>query len=135
MRYQFIQEQKAISSLYAVRSDAGIQKWFLYLRTPRGLKRPESKRSKENKIRDKRRLTDRLLQTGAYSIRLSATKVISYHDATMLAISLKLSKPASISSMISWANRSGSGRLSKSARLLSLSQKMSRLVLSLTVIS
>ena len=42
----------------------------------------------------------------------------------------RLSRPASRFSMISSASSSGSGRLSRSVRLLSLSQKMSRLVLS-----
>ena len=47
----------------------------------------------------------------------------------------KLSRPASRFSMISAARSSGSGRSSRSVRLLSLSQKMSRLVLSRVMIS
>src|SRR3990170_6997209 len=50
-------------------------------------------------------------------------------------ISLKFSSPASIFSMISEARVSGSGRLSKSARDLSFSHVMSRLVLSRLMIS
>ena len=47
----------------------------------------------------------------------------------------KLARPASRFSMISAARSSGSGRSSRSVRLLSLSQKMSRLVLSRAMIS
>ncbi len=50
-------------------------------------------------------------------------------------ISLKLLSPDSKFSMISPANTSGSGKLSRSVRLLSLSQKISKLVLSLARIS
>ncbi len=50
-------------------------------------------------------------------------------------IFLKLSSPASMFSMISLARISGSGRLSRSDKLLSLSQKISRLVLSRAMIS
>ena len=50
-------------------------------------------------------------------------------------ISLKLFKPDSMFSIISLAKISGSGKLSKSVRLLSLSQKISKLVLSLASIS
>ena len=49
--------------------------------------------------------------------------------------SRKLLRPASRFSMISSARSSGSGRLSKSVKLLSRSQKMSRLVLSRDTIS
>ncbi len=54
---------------------------------------------------------------------------------TTSMIARKLSRPASIFSIISLARISGSGRLSRSARLWSLSQKMSRLVLSRAMIS
>src|SRR5207247_5047136 len=47
-----------------------------------------------------------------------------------VAISRNCSRAASKSSTISWARTSGSGRLSDSSRLASLSQKMSRPVLS-----
>lgn len=50
-------------------------------------------------------------------------------------ISSKLSIPALKFSIISFASTSGSGRLSRSVRLSSLSQVMSRLVLSLSTIS
>lgn len=50
-------------------------------------------------------------------------------------ISLKLFNPDSKFSMISFAKISGSGRLSKSVKLLSLNQKISKLVLSLAMIS
>jgi hypothetical protein len=46
------------------------------------------------------------------------------------AISRNCSRAASRSSTISWASTSGSGRLSDSSRLSSLSQKISRLALS-----
>jgi hypothetical protein len=49
--------------------------------------------------------------------------------------SLKLARPAPKFSIISSANSSGSGRLSRSASDLSLSQEMSKLVLSLAMIS
>ncbi len=50
-------------------------------------------------------------------------------------IARKLSKPASMFSTISKANSSGSGKLSKSANDLSFNQVISKLVLSLTIIS
>ena len=56
--------------------------------------------------------------------------VIAYRVPNPAKTSRKLLRPASRSSMISSARSSGSGRLSRSVRLLSLSQKMSRLVLS-----
>ena len=50
-------------------------------------------------------------------------------------ISLKLFSPASMFSIISFAKTSGSGKLSRSVRLLSLIQNISKLVLSLSIIS
>ena len=55
---------------------------------------------------------------------------LPHHFPNFSIISLKLSSPASIFSIISVAKTSGSGRLSRSVKLLSLSQKISRLVLS-----
>ena len=60
--------------------------------------------------------------------------VVSYF-AKVNIISLKLTSPASKFSTIDSANSSGSGRLSRSARDLSFIQVISRLVLSLAVIS
>jgi hypothetical protein len=54
---------------------------------------------------------------------------------SLTIISLKLSNPASRFSIISAARSPGSGRLSRSARDLSLSQVISRLVLSRAIIS
>jgi hypothetical protein len=53
----------------------------------------------------------------------------------LIIISLKLSNPTSKFSIISAARSSGSGRLSRSARDLSFSQVISRLVLSQAIIS
>ncbi len=57
-------------------------------------------------------------------------RLIAHFMARLAATSRKLFRPASMLSMISSARTSGSGRLSRSARLLSLSQNISRLVLS-----
>jgi len=60
-------------------------------------------------------------------------KIFSYSLSPIDSIiSLKLLRPDSMFSIISLARISGSGRLSKSVKLLSLIQKMSRLVLSLS---
>ncbi len=60
----------------------------------------------------------------------------AYHSSpTSSNISRKLFNPASIFSIISAAKTSGSGKFSKSIRLLSFSQKMSKLVLSRSMIS
>ena len=57
---------------------------------------------------------------------------ISSELSLMVAIIFfKLSNPVSMFSIISLAKISGSGRLSRPAKLLSLSQKISRFVLSL----
>lgn len=58
-----------------------------------------------------------------------------YSPFIVSTISLKLSSPASTFSIISFASISGSGKLSRSARLLSFTQKISRFVLSLETIS
>ena len=70
------------------------------------------------------------------STLVSITHSFNYSDCrSPTSTSRKLLRPASRLSMISSARSSGSGRLSRSVRLLSLSQKMSRLVLSRALIS
>ncbi len=59
----------------------------------------------------------------------------NYFPLMTTIISLKLSTADSRFSIMSLANKSGSGRLSRSARLLSFSQVISRLVLSRFTIS
>lgn len=64
-----------------------------------------------------------------------ATKCVGYFPFIVTIISSKLSIPALRFSMMSFANKSGSGKLSRSVRLLSFIQVMSKLVLSLSIIS
>lgn len=60
---------------------------------------------------------------------------LPYSPFIVSTISLKLSSPASTFSIISFARISGSGKLSRSARLSSFTQKISRFVLSRDAIS
>ncbi len=64
-----------------------------------------------------------------------ATKCVGYFPFIVTIISSKLSIPALRFSMMSFANKSGSGKLSRSVRLLSFIQVISKLVLSLSIIS
>ena len=66
----------------------------------------------------------------AYRSRSRTFTTACYRNPRLARTRRKLLRPASRFSMISSARSSGSGRLSRSVRLLSLSQKMSRLVLS-----
>ena len=70
-----------------------------------------------------------------YNVLEFALAYSSSFSLIVSIISLKLFNPDSKFSIISLAKISGSGRLSKSVRLLSLIQKMSRLVLSLAMMS
>ncbi len=64
-----------------------------------------------------------------------ACKCVGYFPFIVTIISSKLSIPDFKFSIMSFANKSGSGKLSRSVRLLSFIQVISRLVLSRSIIS